>query len=69
MSKKTDGQRIAQQIGDNWGVSDERARWKIAPVIDRLVHKRMAEAWAEGYAKGQDNDPNINPYRVKKVKD
>lgn len=68
MSKKTDGEKIRQQIRDNWAVNDELASWKIAPVIDRLVRQRMAKAWADGYAKGQDNDPNINPYRVKKVK-
>lgn len=68
MSKKTDGEKIRQQILDNWAVSDKLASWKIAPVIDRLVRQRMAKAWADGYAKGQNNDPNINPYQVKKVK-
>jgi hypothetical protein len=42
--KKTDGQRLARLAIDNW--PDEI--W-IAERIDRLIRKRMAEAWENGW--------------------
>ena len=42
--KKTDGQRLARLAIDNW--PDEI--W-IAERIDRLIRKRMREAWMAGY--------------------
>ena len=63
--KMTDGERIAKQIGENWGVDDKHARWKIAPVIDRLIRKRMAEAWLEGWRRSAHEFPG-NPYRGSK---
>ena len=72
--KMTDGERIAKQIGENWGVDDKFARWKIAPVIDSLLRKRMAEAWKEGWIRAWETprmwtgDVPGNPYRGSKRK-
>lgn len=71
MSKMTGSQRIAAKVWEREYVQNPKSpRWDeyIARDIDRLVSQSMAKAWDEGYAKGRDNDPNSNPYRVKKVK-
>ena len=59
--RKTDGQRLARLAIDNW--PDEI--W-IAERIDRLIRRRMGEAWDEGnVSPGYLKD---NPYRGRKKK-
>lgn len=62
--RKTDGQRLARLALDNW--PDEI--W-IAERIDRLVRRRMAEAWEEGKdCCFRYTGLSINPYRGRKKK-
>ena len=62
--RRTDGQRLARVAVDNW--PDEI--W-IAERIDRLVRRRMAEAWDEGWELGTKyGDLAINRYRGRKRK-
>ncbi len=62
--KKTDGQRLARLAIDNW--PDEI--W-IAERIDRLIRKRMAEAWENGwFHKTAGTKLDDNPYRGRRRK-
>lgn len=58
--RKTDGERISTSIL-HCGYDEIR----LAADIDRLIRKRMAEAWAEGHEYGAIYDPDLdaNPYR------
>lgn len=58
--RKTDGERIARLAIDNW--PDEI--W-IAKRIDRLLRRRMAEAWTEGWFERDfvRKELDENPYR------
>ena len=62
--KKTDGERIAQRMAENWALAGERVP-ATAMVIDRLIRKRMGEAWEEGWFDRDchEADWNRNPYR------
>jgi hypothetical protein len=63
-SRKTDGQRLARLAIDNW--PDEI--W-IAERIDRIIRRRMAEAWTEGHEYGVIyEDLEANPYQGRKRK-
>ena len=60
--KKTDGERIADSVFSGRYQSHE-----LAIVIDRLIRKRMAEAWYIGYEQQFHYGAlSINPYRRKK---
>lgn len=65
--RKTDGERIAYKTWDRVYLHHADATWdeKLAFDIDRLLRKRMAEAWEDGWL-DQYNDRrrlNENPYR------
>ena len=64
--KKTDGERIAATAWVS-GLSEftSQYREKLASDIDRLIRKRMAEAWEEGWFDRDchEADWNRNPYR------
>jgi hypothetical protein len=62
--KKTDGERIAQRMAENWALAGEHVP-ATAMVIDRLVRRRMAEAWEDGWFSRdcQEADWDRNPYR------
>ena len=73
--KMTDGERIAiaswkRQHGDQ----DSAFQVELAKDIDRLVRKRMAEAWKEGWIRAWETprmwtgDVPGNPYRGSKRK-
>lgn len=68
--RKTDGERIAlnawkRQRGDQdnaWSV-------ELAESVDRIIRRRMAEAWDEGWELGTKyGDLAINRYRGRKRK-
>jgi len=60
--RKTDGQLLARLAIDNW--PDEI--W-IAERIDRLIRRRMAEAYELGWFHGPRDDAlSNNPYRGRK---
>jgi hypothetical protein len=50
-SRKTDGERIAQRMAENWALAGEHVP-ATAKAIDRIIRKRMAEAWAAGHEYG-----------------
>ena len=56
--RKTDGERISTWVL-NYGYNEIR----LAARIDRLVRKRMAEAWDKGRIVGFDMADDENPYR------
>jgi len=61
--KMTDGERIAARL---YGLEadDQEPKW-LSAQIDRLLRKRMSEAWEEGWFDRdcQEADWNENPYR------
>jgi len=59
--RMTDGERIAFKAR----VIDSAYEVELARDIDRLLRKRMAEAWEEGWFDRdcQEADWNENPYR------
>lgn len=62
--KKTDGERISTSI-----IHCGYDEISLAASIDRLIRKRMAEAWDEGLACNFRYDGlSINPYRGRKKK-
>ena len=69
--RKTDGERIA---GTAWVAGLEgctgQYRKNLASDIDRLIRKRMAEAWEEGWFDRdcREADWNNNPYRGREKK-
>ena len=63
-SRKTDGQRLARLAIYNWFGE----KW-IVERIDRLIRKRMAEAWDEGKESAFVwGSAKANPYRGRKKK-
>lgn len=61
--RKTDGERIAQRMAENWALAGEHVP-ATAKAIDRLIRKRMAEAWVQGHEYGVIyDDLEANPYR------
>lgn len=64
--KTTDGERIAlKSWARKHGDHDSAYEVKLARDIDRLIRKRMAEAWEDGWFSRdcQEADWNKNPYR------
>lgn len=69
--KKTDGERIAEKTArsphEKWGMVFEA---NLAAEIDRLVRRRMAEAWDKGCEQWfRYGALASNPYRSKKKED
>ena len=66
--KMTDGERIAIAHGDQDGAS------QLAKDIDRVLRKRQAEAWKEGWIRAWETprvwtgDVPGNPYQSRKRK-
>lgn len=46
--KKTDGERIAQRMQENWAISGVHVE-ATAREIDRIIRKRQSEAWTAGF--------------------
>jgi hypothetical protein len=66
--KKTDGERIAFEVfsGRYQGMAIPS---ELATDIDRLIRRRMAEAYEIGWFHGTHEDrPHKNPYRGRKKK-
>lgn len=62
--RKTDGERVSTWVL-NYGYNEIR----LAARIDRLLRKRKAEAWEEGWELGKKyGDLAINRYRGRKKK-
>lgn len=64
--KMTDGKRIADRVffGRYWGPKGATFPSALAADIDRLVRRRMAEAWDQGWTRAyEDGHPPVNPYR------
>lgn len=68
MSKrKTDGERIAARLYC-LEIDDQEPKW-LSAQIDRLVRRRMAEAWAQGYESGfRYGELAVNPYQGRRKK-
>lgn len=70
--KKTDGERIADKAFiDIFGYASQRDEKKrLSDSIDRLLRKRMSEAWDEAYLKGwlRAGFRSDNPYRGRRKK-
>ena len=69
--RRTDGKRIADRVffGRNEGPKGAKFPSELALDIDRLIRKRMAEAWDEGWELGTKyGDLAINRYRGRKRK-
>ena len=69
--RKTDGERIAEpeQVSDKWTPVDFYPH-ELAERIDRIIRRRMAEAWEEGWFDRDchEADWNENPYRGRRKK-
>ena len=65
--KMTDGERIAAKVWER-GLHNPMS-WEadIARDIDRLIRKRQAEAWLEGWRRSGHEFPG-NPYQSRKRK-
>lgn len=65
--RKTDGERIAQRMKENWAIHGAHVE-ATAQEIDRIIKRRMGEAWEDGwFARDcRDADWHQNPYRRKK---
>ncbi len=65
--RRTDGKRIADRVffGRYEGPKGAKFPSELARDIDRLIRKRMGEAWEEGWFDRdcQEADWNKNPYR------
>lgn len=70
--KKTDGERIADKAFiDIFGYASQREEKKrLSDSIDRLLRKRMAEAWSQGWFASEIDRKLVsdNPYRGRKKK-
>ena len=70
LRKKTDGERIAlKSWARKHGDHDSAYEVKLARDIDRLIRKRMAEAWDEGWV-GRASQVSTfeNPHRGRRKK-
>lgn len=67
--RKTDGERLARRMAEGWCDDGAHIR-ETANDIDRIIRRRMAEAWDEGYFKGwlRAGFRSDNPYRGRKKK-
>jgi len=66
--RRTDGDRIAQRMAENWALSGAHVD-ATAEAIDRIIRRRMAEAWAEGHEYGIIyEDLEANPYQGRRTK-
>lgn len=65
--RRTDGKRIADRVffGRYEGPKGAKFPSELARDIDRLIRKRMGEAWEEGWFDRDchEADWNRNPYR------
>ena len=69
--KKTDGERIADRVFYGRYESQKGAKFpsELARDIDRLIRRRMAEAWEEGWCHKTAGDKwDDNQYRGRKKK-
>jgi len=70
--KETDGERIADKAFiDIFGYASQREEKKrLSDSIDRIIRKRMAEAWKEGWsaASWYNKHECDNPYRGRRRK-
>lgn len=74
--RKTDGERIAEKTWERVYLNHANATWdeEIARDIDRLIRRRMAEAWDEAwfaaswYRSRASQRTCDNPYRGRKKK-
>jgi hypothetical protein len=69
--RKTDGERIAEKTWERIYLNHANATWdeEIARDIDRLIRRRMAEAWEEGWCHKTAGDKwDDNPYRGRRRK-
>ena len=68
--KNTDGERLTQRIAEGLAIDNWPDAIWIAARIDRLIRRRMAEAWTEGWFQRDFvlKELNENPYRGRKKK-
>lgn len=70
--RRTDGKRIADRVffGRYEGPKGAKFPSELARDIDRLIRRRMAEAWTEGWFERDFvlKELNENPYRGRKKK-
>jgi hypothetical protein len=68
--RRTDGDRIADRVfSGRYQSRGEAYPSELAVEIDRLIRKRMAEAWEEGwFDKAAGTALDDNPYRGRKKK-
>lgn len=60
---KTDGERLARRMAEGWCDDGAHIR-ENANAIDRIIRRRMAEAWDLGRTYGINNiASDANPYR------
>ena len=62
--KKTDGERLTQRIAEGLAIDNWPDEIWIAKRIDRLLRRRMADAWGDGWfaASWDKKRVNDNPY-------
>ena len=61
--RKTDGELIAQRMQENWAISGVHVE-ATEREIDRLIRKRMGEAWEDGwFGSTSGKKLDANPYR------
>lgn len=65
--RKTDGERIAQRMQESWAISGVHVE-ATAREIDRIIRRRMAEAWDKGWGSPKWQDMDENPYRKRSKK-
>ena len=65
--RKTDGERIAQRMAENWALAGEHVP-ATAKAIDRIIRRRMAEAWDKGWGSPKWQNMDENPYRKRNKK-
>lgn len=66
--RKTDGERIAERMVEGWALSGEHIN-ATEKAIDRIVRRRMAEAWDDGwFHKTAGTKLDENPYRGRREK-
>ena len=68
--KRTDGERLTQRIAEGLAIDNWPDEIWIAKRIDRLLRRRMAEAWKEGWSAASwcNKHECDNPYRGRKRK-
>ena len=71
--RKTDGERLARRMAEGWCDDGAHIR-ETANDIDRIIRRRMAEAWKEGWIRAWETprvwtgDVPGNPYQGRKRK-